>query len=311
MAVQIEIPAEMRSSYRSRPFVGRHDLAQSELFTDEALIELLDQHPRELLFALSMGTDPTRAEDNRLADTSGISGADLLRAVRRGRLWLNVTRVNQAHRRYRELIDELYRSLGRQLTGFAPDFTQGTLLISSPNAIVYYHVDGPPSVLWHIRGRKKVWVYPALDERFVARDVLEDIFAGVRHEYVPYQASFDDQSVCFELEPGQMALWPQNAPHRVSNLDSLNVSLATEYFTAESRQRARVYVANRFLRKLGLRSLSARPDGPVALAKTAVHLAARKLGLDAITVKTRPPSLRVQPEAPQGVVELASAQVSL
>ena len=37
--------------------------------------------------------------------------------------------------------------------------------------------------------------------------------------------------------------WPQNAPHRVSNLDGLNVSLSTEYFTRQSRRRFQVFVA--------------------------------------------------------------------
>jgi hypothetical protein len=308
MAVQVEVPSSSRAGFGSRPFIGSHGLPGHELFTDEALVELLDSHPREFLFALSMGTDPTRAEDNRLADLSGVRGAELLRAVQHGRLWLNVTRVNQAHRRYRDLVDELYRSLRGQIAGFAPEHAQGTLLISSPNALVYYHVDGPPSVLWHIRGRKRLWVYPALDERFVARDVVEDIFAGVRHEYVPYRTEFDQQAVRFDLEPGQVAFWPQNAPHRVTNLDSLNVSLATEHFTPESRRRARVYLANRFLRlRLGLGPLSVRPDGVAALAKAAVHRAARTVGLDPVTVKSRRPTLRIAPDAPLGVVELSAA----
>ena len=114
--------------------------------------------------------------------------------------------------------------------------------------MVYFHVDGPPSFLWHVRGRKRVWVYPHLDERVLSRELLEDVYAGTRQEYVPYRSAFDDDAEVFDLEPGQVAMWPHNAPHRVTNLDSFNVSLVTDHWTPESRRRARLYKANRFLR---------------------------------------------------------------
>ena len=79
-----------------------------------------------------------------------------------------------------------------RIPGFSPDASQGTLLLSSPTALVYYHADGTASVLWHIRGRKRIWVYPALDERYMKRELLEDIFAGVRHEYLPYEPACDE-----------------------------------------------------------------------------------------------------------------------
>jgi hypothetical protein len=253
-----------------------------------------------------MGTDPGRPDQNRLAVNAGVSGADLLRAVRNGRLWLNVTRIDRADSRYRALIDQLYVQLAAQVPGFAPDRTQGTLLISSPNALVYYHVDGPASVLWHLRGRKRIWVSPALDTGYVERESLEDIFAGVRHEYLPFATDFDAGARVYDLEPGQWIAWPQNAPHRVTNLDSVNVSLSTEHFTRASRARARVYCANRFFRRhFGLANLSTRERGPAMLIKVAAHRLAAGLG----RARSRPPrrelpTLRVDPDAPGGVVAL-------
>lgn len=304
----VSIPDADRADFGQRTVVASHRLHLDPLFADEALIELLDHYPRERLHALNMGHDPTRHEDNRLALHDGVSGTELLRAVRNGRLWLNVTRVNLADARYRRLIDELYAQLAVQLPGFRPKATQGTLLISSPQAMVYYHADGPTSLLWHIRGRKQVWVYPARDERFLSQELLEDIFAGVRHEYVPYDPAFDDAAQVFDLEPGQWITWPQNAPHRVTNLDSLNVSLVTEHFTAASVRRAQVYAANRFLRtRLGLHGLSTDSHAPLALAKYALHRLARKLGLDPLQVKSHVPLLRVDADAPEGVRPLAES----
>lgn len=300
----VQLFAVNKADFGRRPLVATHNLHQMELFSDAALIDLLDHFPRQNLYALTMGNDPTRTE-NQLALHDGVSGAELLRAVKNGRLWLNVTRVDRADRRYRALIDQLYAQLAAQVPGFSPDFSQGTLLISSPHALVYYHADGPASVLWHIRGRKRIWVYPALDERFMKREFLEDIFAGVRHEYLPYENAYDRAAVVYDLEPGQWIAWPQNAPHRVINLDSVNVSLSTEHFTRQSRRRARVYVANRFFRtRLGLHDLSSREEGSVAAIKTAVHRLARKAGLDRLQAKQHAPSMRVDPDAPGGVIVL-------
>ena len=306
-AVRVDLPQANRTDFGQQPLRARHNLHQHELFTDAALIELLDGFPREHLYALTMGNDNTRTDGNRLALHDGVSGADLLRAVKNGRLWLNITRVDRVDARYRSLINELYEQLAAQAPRFVPLASQGTLLISSPHVLVYYHADGPASVLWHIRGRKRIWVYPALDERYMQRELLEDIFAGVRHEYLPYEESYDQAAVVYDLEPGEWATWPQNAPHRVTNLDSVNVSLSTEHFTHQSRWRARVYTANRFFRtRLGMRNLSTREHGPAALLKTLVYRAARKAGLDPLQIKRHVPSLRVDADAPGGVVALDS-----
>lgn len=304
MKPAVRMTAENKTGFGRRPLVATHNLQEIDLFTDAALIELLDRFPRENLHALTMGADPARIE-NRLALHDGVSGADLLRAVKNGRLWLNITRVDRFDWRYRALIDQLFEQLALQVPGFNPDFSQGTLLISSPRALVYYHADGPASVLWHIRGRKRIWIYPALDERYMKREHLEDIFAGVRHEYLPYENAYDQAAVVYDLEPGQWVTWPQNAPHRVTNLDSVNVSLSTEYFTRQTRRRARVYVANRFFRlRLGLGGLSAREQGPAAVVKTVVQRLAHKVGLDRWQNKQHTASMRVDPDATGGVVAL-------
>ncbi|MHB8624333.1 MAG: hypothetical protein ACYC9J_13720 [Sulfuricaulis sp.] len=299
------LPALYQDDFGRRPLVATHNLHQLDLFNDAALIDLLDHFPRSDLYALTMGNDPRCPDENRLALTEGVSGVELLRAVKNGRLWLNITRVDRADQRYRALIDQLYAQLAAQVPGFEPNTTQGSLLISSPHALVYYHADGPGTVLWHIRGRKRVWVYPALDEQYMKREHLEDIFAGDRHEYLPYENAYDKGAMVYDLEPGQWTAWAQNAPHRVTNLDSLNVSLSTEHFTWQTRRRARVYAANRFLRvRLGLRGLSAREDGPAAILKAAALRVVRKAGLDFIQTKRHTPTMRIDADAPNGVVAL-------
>ena len=62
-----------------------------------------------------------------------------------------------------------------------------------------------------MRGRKRVWVYPAIDHHFLRRELLEDVFAGARHEFVPYVPALDSGAEVFDLEPGQWIAWPQNS----------------------------------------------------------------------------------------------------
>lgn len=304
-ALELELHSALRPHFGVQPVIGGHRLHTDALFSDEALVDLLDRFPREHLYAFHMGSDPCRIEENRQVSHDGLGGSELLQAVQSGRLWLNLTRVDRAEACYRTLISQLYAELAELVPGFVPESSQGTLLISSPRALVYYHADGPASVLWHLRGRKRVWVYPALDARYMRRELLEDIFAGVRHEYLPYENAYDDAAEVYDLDPGQWIAWPQNAPHRVSNLDSVNVSLSTEHFTRASQRRYRLYLANRYFRtRLGRERLSAQEDGAIASAKILTQRIARKLGLDPVQLRQYRPVLRVQPGAPEGVMPL-------
>src|SRR5690349_8898137 len=138
---KVHLPSELRDQFGKAPVIARHNLVDHPLFTDEALCELLDRFPRQHLYAFSMGEDATRPEENRLAATEGVSGADLLEAVRRGRFWLNLTRIDLAEPRYRELIEAIYVQLTALVPSFRPKSCQGAVLISSPQALVYYHAD--------------------------------------------------------------------------------------------------------------------------------------------------------------------------
>ena len=297
-----------RSSVGRATFLAKHRLAELDLFTDEALAELLDNHPRNRLIALTMGSDLTKPHENRMAVVDRVSGAELLRAVKQGRLWVNVVGIEKTHPRYRALVESLYHETTAQCPGFVAEEPRGTLLISSPNALVYYHVDGPPSLLWHIRGTKRVWVYPPLQEALVAREMLEDIFAGVRQEYVPYRPSFDAQSEVLDLEPGDVVGWAQNAPHRVTNGDIFNVSLSTEHTTEASRRRMRVYCANRLLRhQLGYRQPTIREHGLRAAVKASLYRACKAAGLDPGRNKAHIPEMSIDSTAPLGCVPLHSS----
>jgi len=290
--------------------MGKHQLQDLDLFSDNILIDLLDTYPRNRLQAWTMGTDPLHREDWKPVDTTGVSGKDLLAAVKSGRLWYNIVRLDLFDGRYREVIHRLYNEMTRDCPVFKPVSIFGTLLLSSPNAMVYYHADGPPTTLFHLKGHKVMWVYPAGDERFVSQQFLEEIFGSAMDEEVPYSPEFDQYAVACDLNPGDAVWWPQNAPHRIQNSASFNVSLSTRYQTDESERRKLIYNANRFLRrKFGVHSLSVNETGVVSSFKCFTYRVCRRAGLDrnppGYVYKT---NLRVDPTAPLGYSTMAEAR---
>jgi len=218
----LDFPAKDARVLEQRTVCAEHHLATLPLFDDENLIKLLDRHPAEVLHIHTMGTDKSRNQW-REGRASRLSGAQLLEATRQGRLWLNVRELYKFQPEYRRLIDELYTEIESRCRGLKTFERTATLLISSPSAQVYYHLDVPINILWHLRGKKRVWVYPLSDPRFVSPEHLEAIVSNEMGEELPFDEAFDQQAEVYDLEPGQMITWPQNTPHRVENLEGLNV----------------------------------------------------------------------------------------
>jgi hypothetical protein len=278
----IDLTEVERSEFAFRPLVSKHRIHELGLADDDELIALLDSYPRERLQAFTMGTDPRRRDDWHYVDASGASGEEIFAAVLRGRLWLNLLRVDLVDHRYGEAIRQLTRDLQEQCNRLglrSIDF--GTLLISSPGAMVYYHFDVTHQALWHLRGSKRIWLYPACDERFASRATMEEIFAGTYEfdEELPYAPEFDEEAVVYQIEPGCVVSWPHNAPHRIENLDSLNVSLSTGFETDAADRRQLIYSANHlFRRRFGLPTVSTRETGPAASIKCLGYRVFRRAG---------------------------------
>ncbi|QDT39129.1 hypothetical protein Pan189_35320 [Stratiformator vulcanicus] len=272
----VELDPEHRvpGALEAQILTAQHRLLETGLFTDEGLIELMERHPRALCNLSMMGTNQEEYVWGDV-DATGYDAADLLRAVKEGRFWINVRQIMKHQPELRRIVDELYDELENQSPGFVATRRSANVLISSPDAFVYYHVDVPQNILWHIRGRKRVWVYGEWED-IVPRDIYEAIVDCSREEDVPYRSEFDQKADVFDLEPGQVITWPQNTPHRVENLDGLNVSLSTEHYTPRAFRKVRVIRANRFLKNvLGLPVKQEQTDGPVFALKNSVFLAKR------------------------------------
>lgn len=248
----------------------RHKLQHRLMFTDPALEEILDRYPRDRLGVFTMGSAPTDWKSWKRGVAGDLSGAELLDQARSGRIWLNLRAVNEHDRAYAELCDEIFDDKARfapQVKTFKRDLG---LLISSPNAQVFYHLDVALVSLWQLRGSKTVWIYPPQDP-YVGQEDLERIVLKETAEQFAFDPAWDEGAQRIEFEPGMMVTWPQNAPHRIVNSDSLNVSLSVEFMTPQALARANVIYANGRLRRM----FGARPGvqqglHPAALGKLAL-----------------------------------------
>ncbi len=259
------------------PLRLKHRLHQHELFSRPALARLIEAAPKSNYMLIETGR-PNERKLWREGELGKLSGEEVMDAIASGRIWLNLLRVNEIDPQYGKLLDEIFGELEGRIPGFTTFKRINGILISSPRAQVYYHFDTAGQTLWQIAGSKRVYLYPPTPP-FLTVETLENVILYNNETGIKYEQWYDDYAKCIELQPGDMAQWPLNMPHRIENADELSVSMTIEYFTKDIRRNLFVNGANGLLRE----KLKLKPTrsvaGPAVWAKTAVYAAAAKSGL--------------------------------
>ena len=292
-----------KSLWGNQPIKLEHELDKSPLFSDETLVELIETYPRESYSIVHVG-ERNGKRVWREGDINGLSGAQVIEAIAAGRMWLNLRSVHQADKRYAELLDRILDEFCAR-SGMPPVIARNAgILISSPNAQVYYHADLPGQSLWQIRGVKRVYVYPPVAPFLTPEKIEGIILTGVEvnMEYAPW---YDDYAVVADLQPGEMMHWPLHSPHRVDNHDCLNVSLTTEYWTDPIRRTMMMNYGNALLRsKLGITPKSDATSGPGFWIKAAFQASVRRSGLlNRQHSAARPITFRLDPSRPGALID--------
>lgn len=281
-----------------------HTLNDHPLFSNDALIALIDDYPRDRYNLTTMSAPGAPKGFWREGEKGDASGADVFDAIANGRIWINLRKVMDVDQRYGDILDEMFEEMERYVPGFDSFKRNMGILVSSPGAQVYYHCDIPGQSLWQVRGEKRIFVYPNAAP-FLKQDEIERVILGETEEEVPYEAWYDRYAQVIDLKPGEMLHWPLNAPHRVENLGMLNVSVTTEHFTPEIRKQYAVHYANGVLRsRLGLQNLSPRIDGPMVYPKMALAAAFKFGGLQKSRAVQRMVDFRVAKNAPGGFEDI-------
>jgi hypothetical protein len=158
------------------------------------------------------------------------------------------------------------------------DVTVGEVLIlvSSPNRVTPYHMDGETNFLLQVAGDKAFYVFDHTDRTLVSDLELEEFYA-VSQVLANYRPERQADANAYDLHAGFGIHVPVNAPHWVQNYDNVSVALSVTYELRSIDRLTELHRINRRLRKLGL-----RPSPPGVCAwrdemKLAAYRAARSL----------------------------------
>ncbi|MNT23564.1 hypothetical protein D3C72_1589850 [compost metagenome] len=207
-----------------------------------------------------------------------LDGAQLLEAIQQGRLWVNLRDVETGWPELWAAAMAEFKKVEAAYPGLKAVKNAGQLILSSPKARVPYHFDAAGVVLFHLRGRKRIFVYPG-DEGHLPERNMEQVVARQTTEELPYTLAFEDDAHVVDLEPGQALTWPLYAPHRVENLDRFCVSLSMDFQTWPSRFRNGALYTNAVMRSRGGSPRFTDQMGQGALAaRWAASLALRRMG---------------------------------
>jgi hypothetical protein len=253
-----------------QPIRLQHGLHQTALFSHKGLAQLIESYPREHYSLIETGARESRRLW-REGDIGKLSGEEVIEAISRGRLWLNLRNVTSVDRRFRDVVDQMFGEIAERVPGFEAPVREAGILISSPDAQVYYHADLPGQGLIQIAGRKRVYLYPPAAP-FLTPEHIETIALFDVEVDIPYHEWYDRHALVFDLEPGQMLSWPLNAPHRVENLNTVNVSMTVSFVNDEIRRAHKVHLANALMRhRLGLNPKSLATSGPAYWSKAVLQ----------------------------------------
>jgi hypothetical protein len=255
-----------------------HTLVEQGFATDESLAAILDRYPAELFDINLYDYDDDGQVSLRTGARGRLDGGELLAAIQQGRLWVNMREVETGWPELWAAAIAEFAKVQAAYPGMRAVKNAGQLILSSPKARVPYHFDPAGVVLFHMRGRKRVYVYPG-DEGHLPETNMEQVVARQTTEELPYTLAFEQDAQVMDLEPGQALTWPIYAPHRVENLDRFCVSLSMDFQTWPSRFRNGALYTNAVLRSRGGRPrMTDRMATPELAARWAASLALKRTG---------------------------------
>lgn len=286
----------------------KHGLKETGLFTDDALISLLNKHPDNLLDVCTMGDADSEFYPNkfRTGDFRGVDGKVLLDAAKAGKIWVNIRRGMNVHPEYKAVLDRMYGGIAEK-TGHKTYNANGGILISSPIARVPYHFDKTETILWHVRGKKSIYLYP-LTQDFISDLSYEGAILNNLDDDLPYDESYDEHATKIDLEENQALSWPLNMPHRVDN-QTFCVSVTTEYSTRESIMKNSAMVTNATLRhRFGIQSSYEKATPLNRHIKSVFGQIINKVGLAAKVEKDDFVTFKIDPTSPNYLVNIEPYQ---
>ena len=257
---------EFKSNFNLHPFKFNHTLHQSGLFEIPRIVELtkrmIERNGNFCALNFKHGSIGAKFGDGSTNTKSGAMPQserldETVSRLGENGTWIKLTRAQDYDPEYAQVLDLITSEL-ESLSGWPlredMTYVTMTLLLSSPNISTPFHLDHETNFLFQLQGSKDVCLFPATDRELVPDQEVENYYSG-NFDAVRYRPEMQDRGTVYRLTPGEVVHHPPLAPHWVKNGDNISVSISINYCMKSLEKRARVYQANYFLRKMGLKPL--------------------------------------------------------
>ena len=258
-------PGELAANFNRIPFILRHNLSASHLFTLPRLIELAKSLP-ESYVEYNVGNVPVGIDSRDIPGT-GLSIEETLRQMNERCSWMVLKRVERDPE-YDELLQGCLDQIQPISDRIEPGMYEraGSIFISSPNSVTPYHMDHEINFLLQMQGTKTIYTFRSSDRSVLPEQELEDYFLGSTHyRNMAFSDEFQAKATKFTLSPGCLIHIPTTEPHWVQNGDEVSVSYSVAFQTRRSDRTRSVHSFNAQLRRLGV---TPRPYGEHHLRDT-------------------------------------------
>ena len=180
------------------------------------------------------------------------------------RNWVKLSSADGFDAQYRDLLAAVLAEIaplsGRDLLKEIT-WSSLTIFLASPRIVTPYHIDHESNFLFQVSGEKDLFLFDCNDRAVLTELEIESYYAG-DFRAARHKAELQHRACAYRLVPGVAAHHPPLSPHWVRNGDTASVSVSIGFCMRPVDARARVYQANHYLRKLGLKPA---PPGVSAL----------------------------------------------
>jgi hypothetical protein len=225
------------------------------------LAKRLPTKQREYVFAKQeFGTHEDLEEYKHAADNDELTTDELIQGIEKQNVVI-VLRNVESDPAYGNFVNECLDSLSEFVEPVTGPISgrESFIFVSPPNAYTPYHYDPEQNFFMQIRGQKQMAVYDVNNRDILPESALEEYYSNGQ-KITNCRSDLFEEYELFDLQPGEGVYVPVTAPHWVRTLDEISISVSINFRTPSSIRRDRVYRANRWLRKFGLRPKPVSPQ---------------------------------------------------
>lgn len=182
--------------------------------------------------------------------------------------------------RYGALLMSVVDSMRSLVEREQPDIflVNGFVFFSAPPSVTPFHIDRENNFWLQLRGRKTLNVWDHRDRSIVSAEAVEDFIVTQSLKKVRFDEAFLPRGLEFDARPGDAVYFPSTSPHMTrSRVDAaaapesrLSISIGVTFYTAATREVARIHQVNRVMRKCGLSPRYPRESRAADAIKSAV-----------------------------------------